>query len=73
MLKDLSRQRQVDVLCTTHNPVLLDELGNKMIPFISYVTRDENGDSHVNLILWNLYFIETRSKIGVYLVGEVDT
>ena len=26
MLKDLSRQRQVDVLCTTHNPVLLDEL-----------------------------------------------
>lgn len=50
MLKDLSRQRQVDVLCTTHNPVLLDELGNKMIPFISYVTRDEHGDSHVNLL-----------------------
>lgn len=50
MLKDLSRQRQVDVLCTTHNPVLLDELGNKMIPFVSYVTRDENGDSHVNLL-----------------------
>lgn len=46
MLKDLSRQRQVDVLCTTHNPVLLDELGSKMIPFISDVTRDEHGDSH---------------------------
>ena len=44
MLKELSRKRQVDVLCTTHNPVLLDELGNKMIPFVSYVTRDEYED-----------------------------
>jgi hypothetical protein len=25
-------------------------LGKKMIPFISYVTRDEHGDSHVNLL-----------------------
>ena len=50
MLKELSRKRQVDVLCTTHNPVLLDELGNKMIPFVSYVTRDEYGDSHVKLL-----------------------
>ena len=72
MLKDLSRQRQVDVLCTTHNPVLLDELGNKMIPFISYVTRDENGDSHVNLLeeKENLAKLMASGTIGRMMVND---
>ncbi len=72
MLKDLSRQRQVDVLCTTHNPVLLDELGNKMIPFVSYVIRDENGDSHVNLLeeKENLTKLMASGTIGRMMVND---
>lgn len=51
MLKELSQQKQVDVLCTTHNPVLLDELGTDMLPFISYIKRDvQTGGSHVELL-----------------------
>lgn len=51
MLKELSEQRQVDVLCTTHNPVLVDELGIDMLPFISYIKRDAaTGGSHVELL-----------------------
>ena len=72
MLKQLSRQRQVDVLCTTHNPVLLDELGNKMVPFISYVTRDEMGDSHVNLLedKENLAKLMASGSIGRMMVND---
>ena len=72
MLKQLSRQRQVDVLCTTHNPVLLDELGNKMVPFISYVTRDEEGNSHVNLLeeKENLAKLMASGSIGSMMVND---
>lgn len=50
MLKDISGKRKVDVLCTTHNPVFMNELGNEMIPFISYVKRDEHGLSTIDLL-----------------------
>ena len=50
VLKDISHERNVDVLCTTHNPVLISELGNEMIPFISYVARDEKGSSQICLL-----------------------
>ena len=72
MLKQLSRQREVDVLCTTHNPVLLDELGNKMVPFISYVTRDEMGNSHVNLLedKENLAKLMASGSIGRMIVND---
>lgn len=50
VLKAVSNERQVDVLCTTHNPVLMDELGNEMIPFISYVKRDSDGNSYIKLL-----------------------
>ena len=46
----MSSERNVDVLCTTHNPTLISELGNEMIPFISYVVRDEKGISHIKLL-----------------------
>lgn len=72
MLKELSRLRQVDVLCTTHNPVLLDELGNKMIPFVSYVTRDEHGDSHVNLLeeKENLAKLMASGSLGSMMIND---
>lgn len=72
MLKELSHQRQVDVLCTTHNPVLLDELGNKMIPFVCYVTRDEHGDSHVNLLeeKKNLAKLMASGTLGRMMIND---
>jgi predicted ATPase len=50
VLKEISAERQIDVLCTTHNPVLMDELGNEMIPFISFVKRDKQGNSFSQLL-----------------------
>lgn len=50
VLKEISAERQIDVLCTTHNPVLMDELGNEMIPFISFVKRDNQGNSYIQLL-----------------------
>ena len=50
VLKEISAERQIDVLCTTHNPVLMDELGNDMIPFISFVKRDKQGNSFIQLL-----------------------
>ena len=50
VLTHISHDRNVDVLCTTHNPVLISELGNEMIPFISYVVRDDKGVSHIKLL-----------------------
>ncbi len=34
MLSDIGRERNVDVLVTTHNPALLNALGTTMLPFI---------------------------------------
>lgn len=51
MLKDLGAKRKVDILCTTHNPALLDAFGNSMIPFISYVHRNKKtGCSNITLL-----------------------
>ena len=50
VLKEISEERNVDVLCTTHNPVLIDELGNEIIPFISFVKRDKEGNSYISLL-----------------------
>lgn len=51
LLKELGTGRGIDVVCTTHNPALLDALGNGMIPFISVVHREKvSGDSHIHLL-----------------------
>lgn len=50
-LKDLGTKRGVDIICTTHNPVLIDALGPEMLPFISYVSRSETtGNSEIHLL-----------------------
>jgi predicted ATPase len=41
MLQTLGRQRNIDVLVTTHNPALLDAAGISMVPFITVVHRDD--------------------------------
>lgn len=72
MLMELSQQRKVDVVCTTHNPVLLNEFGNKMIPFISYITRDESGNSKINLLenKDNLAKLMASGSIGDMMIND---
>lgn len=40
MLQELGKERNIDVIVTTHNPALLDALGNRMVPFIAVTHRD---------------------------------
>lgn len=50
VLREISAERSIDVLCTTHNSALMDELGNEMIPFVSFVKRDNDGCSQITLL-----------------------
>ena len=51
MLREIGREKQLDIVCTTHNATFVDELGAQMIPFISYVKRsEENGCTEVCLL-----------------------
>lgn len=66
-LKEIGQDRGVDVLCTTHNPALLDAFGNEMIPFISLVYRErEGGWSGIRLVedIENLPRLMARGSIG---------
>lgn len=51
MLREVSNERGVDVLVTTHNPALLDAMGNKMVPFISVAHRDPHSGCSVLRLL----------------------
>ena len=66
VLKEISIKRSVDVLCTTHNPTLINELGGEMIPFINYVKRDAEGNSVIELLEEkdNLAKLMASSSIG---------
>jgi len=43
MLKNLGKERKIDVIITTHNPALLDAAGVRMVPFITVAHRDDNS------------------------------
>ena len=50
-LSILGEECGLDVLCTTHNPVLIDNLSGEMIQNISFVKRDLiTGCSTVSLL-----------------------
>ncbi len=50
-LKEIGMKRKLDIICSTHNPVLIDALGPEMLPFISYVSRSElSGNSEIKLL-----------------------
>lgn len=51
MLKAVGMQRGVDVLVTTHNPALLDAMGNEMVPFITVANRDPSTGHSVLTLL----------------------
>lgn len=73
VLKDVSTERHIDVLCTTHNPVLMDELGNEMIPFISFVKRDDEGSSYIHLLedRDNLAKLMASGSVGDMMTNDV--
>lgn len=51
MLKEIGNQKKLDIICTTHNATFVDELGPQMIPFISYIKRnEENGCTDIHLL-----------------------
>ncbi|QTA84086.1 AAA family ATPase [Desulfonema magnum] len=50
VLKKIAQERNIDILVTTHNPALLDNLGSEMIPFIVISHRD-NTTGHSQLTL----------------------
>jgi predicted ATPase len=54
MLKSVGTQRGVDVLVTTHNPALLDAMGNEMVPFITVANRDPSTGHSVLTLLESL-------------------
>lgn len=72
VLRELGRQGNIDVLCTTHNPVLIDALGNEMIPFISFVKRNEKGYSYVELLeeKENLAKLMSTGRIGDLMIED---
>ena len=48
MLREIGQQRQIDILVTTHNPALLDELTLDFIPFVMVAYRDkQTGESQL--------------------------
>jgi predicted ATPase len=51
VLRDLGSSRKIDILVTTHNPALLDELGSEMLPFVVVAHRDAGtGESKLTLL-----------------------
>ena len=73
MLKELGEKRNIDVLCTTHNPVLIDTLGNEMIPFVSYIKRDTSGASKIDLVeeLPNLAKLMAGHSLGDLMIKDL--
>ncbi|MGK7920632.1 MAG: hypothetical protein AB4080_11570 [Trichodesmium sp.] len=48
MLRKIGKKREIDVLVTTHNPALLDELTPDFIPFAMVAYRDkQTGESQL--------------------------
>lgn len=83
MLKELGKERNIDVLITTHNPALLDAAGTSMIPFITVAHRDKKGQSQLTLLediqdlpkmisMGNIGELATNGKIESALAREAE-
>ncbi len=73
MLRTIGAERRVDVICTTHNPVVMDGLGVEMIPFIACTDRDGDGASVVRLVedKENLAKMLSMDSIGGLMVKDM--
>lgn len=70
-LTEIGEERSIDVLCTTHNPYLIDSLGYDMIPCITFVKRNEcNGKSELEPldVNNNIVNIMASGSIGTAMV-----
>lgn len=70
----IGEERQIDILCTTHNPILVNTLGIQMIPFISFVRRnEENAYSEIVLLedLPNLAKLLAAGNIGELMAQNI--
>lgn len=70
-LEEIGKERNIDVLCTTHNPYLIDSLGTDMIPCITYVKRNEHtGSSELKTLdeNENLVNMMASGSIGLSMV-----
>ena len=67
-LKEIGEERSIDVICTTHNPYLIDALGPDMISCISYVKRSESDGNSIICLLdedENLFNLMASGSIGL--------
>lgn len=76
MLREIGKQRRIDILVTTHNPALLDALGPKMLPFVMVAHRDpETGWSALTLLedIEDLPKLLAMGTIGKLMsMGEIE-
>lgn len=70
MLKELGKERNIDVVITTHNPALLDAAGTTMIPFITIAHRGNKGQSELTLLE---DINELPKLISIGNIGELAT
>lgn len=67
MLRTVGTERRVDIMVTTHNPALLDEMGTGMVPFITVAHRDpSSGASRLTLLedIEELPKLLARGRVG---------
>lgn len=67
-LKEIGEERSIDVICTTHNPYLIDALGTDLISCISYVKRNEKDGNSIICLLdenENLFNLMASGSIGM--------
>lgn len=73
VLKTLGNEQRVDILFTTHNPVLVDQLGIEMLPFVFYIKRDPTTGASVVLPLEehnNLIKLMSSYSMGDLMVED---
>lgn len=70
-LTDIASSRDFDVLCTTHNPVLIDALGPEILHSVSCVTRE--GAHGTTKILRLTDLPDFLKKLAVYSPGAMMT
>lgn len=70
-LHTIGQNRRLDIICTTHNPILIDALGPQMLPFISYVSRSTStGASEIHLLEEAPHLLRNLAR---YTPGEMMT
>jgi predicted ATPase len=71
MLQEIGTDRGVDVVVTTHNPALLDEMGTEMIPFITVAHRNPSTGATELTLLENIDELPRLLSHGA--VGEISS